>query len=210
MSSMSLSVSAPADRPPPCRLMPLLLPSSPPTSTRVLMRGPSIESTCRLICPSLSSSTSPDETSDGSFLYAIPTAWSVPASTGSEASSVNSAPSASTTLPDGESVDADLRTLQVAEHTHVAAGLARRFPHQLQAPRVIGERAVREIDPHHIDAGTHHVGKHLGVVRGGTERRDDFGPTQNEAHAARCSRISTAGSFLPSTNSRNAPPPVEM
>ena len=30
------------------------------------------------------------------------------------------------------------------------------------------------------------------------------------AHAARCSRISTAGSFLPSTNSRNAPPPVEM
>ena len=68
MSSRSLSVSAPADNPPPCRLMPLLLPSSPPTSTRVLMRGPSIESTCRLIWPSLSSSTSPGETSDGSFL----------------------------------------------------------------------------------------------------------------------------------------------
>ena len=29
-------------------------------------------------------------------------------------------------------------------------------------------------------------------------------------YAPRCSRTSTAGSFLPSTNSRNAPPPVEM
>ena len=75
---------------------------------------------------------------------------------------------------------------------------------------MIGELAVREIDPHHVDARAHHVGKDLGIVRGRTERRDDFGATQNEAHAARCSRISTAGSFLPSTNSRNAPPPVEM
>ena len=44
MSSRSLSVSAPADSPPPWRLMPLLLPSSPPTSTRVLIRGPSMAS----------------------------------------------------------------------------------------------------------------------------------------------------------------------
>ena len=29
-------------------------------------------------------------------------------------------------------------------------------------------------------------------------------------YAARCSRISTAGSFLPSRNSRKAPPPVEI
>ena len=68
MSSRSLSVNAPADKPPPWRLMPLLLPSSPPTSTRVSMRGPSIDRTCRLIWPSLSSSMSPTPTSAGSLL----------------------------------------------------------------------------------------------------------------------------------------------
>ena len=62
-------------------------------------------------------------------------------------------------LAGGESVDADLRTLQIAEHADVAAGLARRLAHQLEPARVIGERAVREIEAHHVDAGAHHVGQ---------------------------------------------------
>ena len=45
--------------------------------TRVLMRGPSMDDTCRLIWPSFSNSTSPTDTSEGSFLYAMPTATDV-------------------------------------------------------------------------------------------------------------------------------------
>ncbi len=109
-----------------------------------------------------------------------------------------------------ESVDADLGTLKVAEHAHVAAGLLRGFPHQIETSRMIGEGAVRKVQPHHVDAGAHHVEQYFGIIRGRTKSRDDLGPALNEAHAARCSRISTAGSFFPSTNSKNAPPPVDM
>ncbi|CSC81997.1 Uncharacterised protein [Vibrio cholerae] len=43
------------------------------------------------------------------------------------------------------------------------------------------------------------------------EKAGVFPPLSFDYYAlARASSISTAGSFLPSTNSRNAPPPVEM
>ena len=48
------------------------------------------------------------------------------------------------------------------------------------------------------------------LVGGGAERGEYLGAAAKQDHAARCSRISTAGSFLPSTNSKKAPPPVEM
>ena len=56
---MSFAVSAGAVRPPPIRLMPLLLDSVPPITTRVTIRGPSTASTSSRIRPSLSSSTAP-------------------------------------------------------------------------------------------------------------------------------------------------------
>src|SRR6185503_12446801 len=44
----------------------------------------------------------------------------------------------------------------------------------------------------------------LELVRGGGSRRRHY------QRPARSSSVATAGSFLPSRNSRNAPPPVEM
>ena len=109
--------------------MPLLLPSSPPTSTRVLMRGPSMASTCRLICPSLSSSTSPTNTSEGNFLYAIPTACVGAGIDGERRIERELGAVGERHLAGRESVDADLRALQIAENTHVASGLLRGFAH---------------------------------------------------------------------------------
>ncbi len=68
MSSMSFAVSAGADSPPPCRLMPLLFESSPPTLTMVWISSPSTRSTVSTIRPSLSSSTSPAFRSRGRSL----------------------------------------------------------------------------------------------------------------------------------------------
>src|SRR5882762_6694262 len=109
-----------------------------------------------------------------------------------------------------EALDANFRAREVAQYTDVASRLRGCRPHEVETPRVIGPRAMREVDADHVHAGADHVGQHLLVVRCRTQRRDDLGPTQDETHAARLSRTSTAGSFLPSTNSRNAPPPVEI
>ena len=74
-----------------------------------------------------------------------------------------------------ESIDADLRALQVAEHAHVAAGAACAASRtSSQAPRVIGGVAVGEIEAHHIDAGADHVRENLRVVGRRAEGRDDF------------------------------------
>jgi hypothetical protein len=109
-----------------------------------------------------------------------------------------------------EALDADFRAREVAQNTDVASGLRGGIPHQIEAPRVVGGRAMREVDADHVHAGPDHVGQHLLIVRCRTQSCDDLGPTQLETHAARLSRTSTAGSFFPSTNSRNAPPPVEI
>ena len=143
-------------------------------------------------------------------MYAMPTAWMSPASTGERGVESELGAVGELDLAGRESVDADLRSLQIAEHTHVSAGALGGGADQLEAPRVIGRYAVREIHAHHIDPGAHHVVDDLGIVRRRAQGRDDLGAAQNEAHAARRSRMSTAGSFLPSTNSRKAPPPVDM
>ncbi len=77
-----------------------------------------------------------------------------------------------------EAIDADLRSLQIAEHTHVAAGLPRGLAHQFNPARMIGDDAVREIQTHHIHAGAHHIREHRWIVRGGTQGRDNFGAPQ--------------------------------
>ncbi|MNC84677.1 hypothetical protein D3C83_02360 [compost metagenome] len=68
MSCLSFSVSAGAVRPPPLRLMPLLLESGPPCSTTHRMREPFTDETPSTMRPSSSSSVSPVRTSFGSFL----------------------------------------------------------------------------------------------------------------------------------------------
>ena len=68
MSSMSLEVSAGADKPPPCRLMPLRSDSSPPTTTVQSIVVASTRSTRITMRPSLSSSVSPAWTSSTSSL----------------------------------------------------------------------------------------------------------------------------------------------
>ncbi len=109
-----------------------------------------------------------------------------------------------------EAVDADFRPLQIAEQAHVPARSTSGRAHQLDPARMVGDRAMREIQAHHIHAGAHDLGQHRRIIRGGTQGRDYLGAPKQGIHAARFSRISTAGSFLPSTNSRNAPPPVDM
>ena len=114
---------------------------------------------------------------------------------------------------------------------------ARRGLAQLaQAAQVVGLGAVGEVDAGDIETGPAHLGKDIIIVGSRPEGRYDLGtalhgpivgpeaaalnfprfsrplfrPTFQRAAAARDSSIATAGKVLPSTNSRKAPPPVEM
>ena len=55
-----------------------------------------------------------------------------------------------------ELADADLGTLQVAKDRHGAAHLGGKLLHQRGALLVVLRRAVREIEPHHVDARANH------------------------------------------------------
>src|SRR5205085_12158465 len=104
------------------------------------------------------------------------------------------------------------RALEVHHDPDRALDLAAALAHELRALHVVFGRAMREIEAHDVDAREEHAFEGGGVARGGPECRDDLGAALGLVHrfSARCSRISNAGSFLPSRNSRNAPPPVEM
>ena len=69
-----------------------------------------------------------------------------------------------------------------------------------------------EFDSGPIHPGGDQFPHALGVAGRRTQRGDDLGRAleRNRHPAARCSSISTAGNFLPSRNSRKAPPAVEM
>ena len=68
MSTRSFLVKASADKPPPWRLMPLLLLSTPPLNTRQWIWLPLTRSTCMLIRPSSNSKITPSATSFGKVL----------------------------------------------------------------------------------------------------------------------------------------------
>ena len=74
-----------------------------------------------------------------------------------------------------EAVDADFRALQIAEHADVAARLPRGLAHQIDPAGMIGDRAVREVQAHHIHAGAHDFCEHRRIVRGRTQSRDYLG-----------------------------------
>ena len=68
MSSLSLSVNAGADKPPPNLLIPLLLESGPPTITSVWTFTPSTDNTFNCTLPSSNNRISPGTTSFGKSL----------------------------------------------------------------------------------------------------------------------------------------------
>ena len=114
-----------------------------------------------------------------------------------------------------EALDADLRAAEIEQDADAAIGALRGGAHQRQAAAAVVDGAVRGIEPHDVDAGVHHLRQHLEIIGRRPDRGDDLGAPQRRwrtlirhAHALRAS--ATAGSVLPSTNSRNAPPPVEM
>ena len=116
-----------------------------------------------------------------------------------------------------EALDAHLRAAQVAEDADHAAGLGRRRARALDPARVVVEAAVREVDADQVHARRDQVCERRRRIGCRTERRDDLGaschlrsPASRYWPAARRSSAATAGSVLPSTNSRKAPPPVEI
>ena len=108
--------------------------------------------------------------------------------------------------------DADLGALQVRHDAHGSPGGVRRGTQRVHALTMIIGRAVGKVDADHIHPGGDQFPHALGVAGRRTQRGDDLGRAleRNRHPAARCSSISTAGNFLPSRNSRKAPPAVEM
>ena len=83
-----------------------------------------------------------------------------------------------------ELADADLRALQVAEDGDGAAGLRRELLDERGALFVVGRDAMREIEPHHVDARADHALEHGGFGGGGTEGCYDLRTAHRRANVA--------------------------
>ena len=218
MSSMSLAVSAGAVRPPPWRLMPLLLDSTPPTSHA----RHDFAAVHRF-------DAQPDQAvveqqhragRDVARQLLVVEADAVFVAKLAVGVEHEGLAALEGDLAERELADADLGPLQIGHDRDLAADRLRRVADQLGALLVIGRGAVREIQAHDVDAGSEHARQHIEAAACGAERRDDLGrslhdvpgstPRVSRFRPPAASRISTAGSVLPSRNSRNAPPPVEM
>jgi len=78
-----------------------------------------------------------------------------------------------------ESFDADLGSLQVAEHRDVLAHHLRRAAHVLDTLAVILRLAVREVDAHHVGPATDDLLDGALCVGGGAEGSDDLGAAKH-------------------------------
>ena len=78
-----------------------------------------------------------------------------------------------------KALDADLRTLQIAEHGDPLADLLGHLAHHLHALRVRRRLAMREVHAHDVRARAQHLGEHFGVVGRGTERGENLGATEH-------------------------------
>src|SRR5690606_2535918 len=133
--------------------------------------------------------------------------------------------------PVAETPDANLGALQVAHDADLAPAALGHLAQPLHACPLVVAVAVREIDARDVEAALHHAGEALGIVGGRSQRGDDLRAAMQALHGTnyrivtahtepgtpvdaqprpRSSRTATAGSCLPSTNSRKAPPPGEM
>jgi hypothetical protein len=70
--------------------------------------------------------------------------------------------------------DAELRALEVGDERDRAADLRRDLAHEPRALRMLLVRAVREVQPHRVDARADEVVEPVGRRRGRSERRDDL------------------------------------
>ena len=75
----------------------------------------------------------------------------------------------------GEGADPELRALQVGEHADRAADLLLETADRIEAGRVVGVRAVREVQPEHVDAGDEQPLDHLGRGRARPDGGNDAG-----------------------------------
>jgi hypothetical protein len=71
--------------------------------------------------------------------------------------------------------DADLRTLQVGHDRDLLADLAGRLANECGAVDVVLRLAVREVEPHDVNAGADHALEDFGRARRRPERGDDLG-----------------------------------
>ncbi len=217
MSSRSLSVSAPADRPPPSLLSPFMSVSSPPIVTRVCTFVPSTFVTSSAIRPSFRSSVSPRlhvprQRLVGDADDLVGPGGRIECRVEHEGFAVHERG-----LARGKALDTDLGPAQVAQDADHAADSRRSGAYASDAPGVVVEDSVREVHPNEVRAGRDQVGERAVGVGRRPERRHDLGASWHVRLAFRCaqpdarsSSIATAGSVLPSTNSRKAPPPVEI
>src|SRR6185369_7059269 len=114
----------------------------------------------------------------------------------------------------GKALDANLGTGQVRQDRDVAVLRTGRLAHRAHVRTVRVGGAMREVDARHIQARLDHRGDHTRAL-GRRPQSCDYlcaapGIHRASACSARSCNIATAGSVLPSTNSRKAPPPVEM
>ena len=218
MSSRSLSVSAPADSPPPSLFRPFMSPSSPPVSTRVCTCVPSTPVTSSAISPSFE-----QQRVAGAHVARQRLVGDADDLVGA-AVRVEGRRSSTKRLALAQRRRCRWRSARCGSSGRAGRRGCRRRARRARPPArtssmrraCVVEAAVREIDAHQVDAGRDQVGHRALVVGRRTERRYDLGAPwhgfrpRRLSPAARCSSIATAGSVLPSTNSRNAPPPVEI
>ena len=91
------------------------------------------------------------------------------------ATSVNASPAFSAHAAFGEFLDPDLRPRQVGEDADLDAQPLRRLAHRLRARDLRRWIAVREIQPHHVDAGAQQRIEHAGRIGGRAEGGEDAG-----------------------------------
>ncbi len=68
----------------------------------------------------------------------------------------------------------DLRPAQVLQDADVAAGALGGFAHLMKERRVIGLRAMREVEPDDVDAGGDERVEHVRIAGRRSERGDDL------------------------------------
>ncbi len=159
MSCMSFSVSAGAVRPPPLRLMPLLLESGPPCSTTVVMRGSLDRGDAEHDAAVVEQQRIARAHVVGQIAVVEPDLVLI----AERALGVEHElrPRREVDLSVAEAPDADLRALQIHQHADGAARLARELAHQLDALAVLVGRAVREIHAHYVEPGRDHARENL-------------------------------------------------
>ena len=212
ISWRSLSVSAPADMPPPSRFRPFWSPSVPPASTRAatpaldpghLERDQPVVEQQRVAGRDVAR-----QRLVGDADHLVGAAVRVVADVKHEALTLAQLGAAG-----GEALDADLRAAQVAEYADdaPARSAARRTSSMRRAcaERPPCEKLTRTRST--PDATRSVIARSLSVAGPSVatilvRRCMVFDPPAQPC--ARCSSIATAGSVRPSTNSRNAPPPV--